>query len=200
MATVTISRQMGSLGCEVAQITATRLHFHLVWRDLINQAARLAGAPEMALAAIDELGLLNVCPSPKICQAYRQAVRQIMEELADKGDVVIVGRAGQVILGARPNVLHVRIIAPFHLRVERIAQQQGISSECAQAQVETSDRYRARYLQRFYRVRWDNPELYHLVINTGLMSVDQAASVIYRAISEFTEAIHSPSPIQSDLP
>lgn len=183
MATITISRQMGSLGSQVAQQTADMLGYRLVWRDLINQAARRAGAPEMALAVIDELRLLGVCPSPQACRAYRCAVEQIMTELAEKGNVVIQGRAGQSVLKDRPDTLHVRIVAPKTLRVERISKKLGITSEYALAQVEASDRYRANYLRRFYKVRWDDPSLYHLVLNTAYLTPQQAGSIICQAVS-----------------
>ena len=81
MAAITISRQLGSLGYDISQAVADQLGYHLVWRDVINRAALRSGTPEVALAAIDELGLLDLCPSPEACQAYRQAVQQIMEEL-----------------------------------------------------------------------------------------------------------------------
>jgi cytidylate kinase len=182
MAVITISRQMGSLGCEVANIVADMLGYRLVWRDLINQAAKIAGAPEMALAAIDELGLFDFSPSPKICLAYRQAVKQVMEDLAQQGNVIIIGRAGQTVLSEWPDSLHVRLIAPLDLRAERIAQRQKITLECARAQVHASDQYRARYLRRCYGIRWENPELYHLVINTGRVTSQQTATIIYQAV------------------
>lgn len=182
MNVITISRQMGSLGRDVARLLADRLGFRLVWRDLINQAALRAGAPEMALAVIDELGLLGIRPSPLICQAYRQAVEQIMRELADEGNIVILGRAGQIILADRTDTFHVRVIAPLEIRISRIAAIENISLECARAQIETSDRYRTRYLRRFYHVRWDDPLLYHLVINSGKISPPVAVDMIANAI------------------
>jgi cytidylate kinase len=168
---------MGSLGRQVARQLADDLNYRMVWRELINQAARRSGVPEMALAAIDELGLLDLCPSPEACEAYRQSVKQVMEELRAQGDVVIVGRAGQVILRNYPDVLHVRLIAPRPLRAERIAQRQSIPLDCALAQVKASDRYRKKYLRRFYDVKWGNPELYHLIINTGKVSTSSAAKL-----------------------
>src|SRR5512135_1529753 len=110
MGVITISRQLGSLGREIASTTAECLGYNLVWRELINDAARRAGAPEAALSSIDELGLLGDCASPRVRRAYRQAVETVMKEFAERDNVVIVGRAGQVILRDRPNVLHVRII------------------------------------------------------------------------------------------
>lgn len=186
---------MGSLGSYVARLTAEILGYRLVWRDLINQAAQRAGAPEMALAAIDELRLFGICPSPQICHAYRRSVEQIMHELADQGNVVIQGRAGHIILKDRIDALHVRIIAPKTVRVERIAQSLGISKECAQAQVEASDRYRANYMRRFYNVRWDDPSSYHLILNTAHLTVEQAGAIISQAVS-----IYMPAPLPHPTP
>ena len=155
MTAITISRQLGSLGDEVGQAVAGRLNFGLVSREVINQAASRAHAPEVALATIDDLGLLDIRPSQKDRRAYQQAVKKVMQELAEAGKIVIIGRAGQVILKDHPNVLHVKVIAPAELRAERLALQQEISIESARAQIEASDNARRNYLRRYYRVRWD---------------------------------------------
>jgi cytidylate kinase len=154
----------------------------MVWREVINEAARRAGAPEMALAAIDDLGLLDLRPSQQALQAYQGAVREVMEDLAAEGAVVIVGRAGQVILGGRPDVLHVRIIAPPKVRVARIASLQEIPWAAARAQVEESDRTRRDYLQRTYHVAWNDPQLYDLVLNTARIPVASAEDLICQAL------------------
>lgn len=185
MSTITVSRQMGSNGYEASQLAADILGYRLVYRELINTAARRAGAPEMALAAIDELGLLNLCPDPAVCQAYRDAVDQVMHEIAGFGNAIIIGRAGQVILKDRPDVIHVRIIAPLPLRADRIANRHQISLECARSRIETSDRSHQRYLQRFYQVRWSDPELYDLTINTARLTPAAAAALVVNCLKEF---------------
>ena len=182
MSAITVSRQLGSLGREVARLVADRLGYRLVWREVINQAARQAGAPEVALATIDELGLLGLNPSHQACDAYVQAVEHIMEALAAEGNIVIVGRAGQVILRDRPDVLHVQVIAPAEVRAGRIARQHGIALEAAQAQIEASDRHRRNYLKRFYHVRWDDPALYDLIVNTSRVTPEAAAELIGAAL------------------
>lgn len=200
MATITVSRQLGSLGFEVAQTAANLLGFRLVWRDVINQAGRIAGSPEAALAAIDDLGLLGICPSPEACQAYRQAVQQIMQELAHQGNVVIIGRAGQQILSGWPEVLHVRVIAPRNLRIERVATRQEISMESAIAQVEASDRRRRSYIKRFYNVQWDDPNLYDLVINTAHLSPTAAAQIIARTVTNPLFSSYEPASPRHETP
>lgn len=184
LSAVTISRQMGSLGYEVAKELAEMLGFRLMWRELINQAALRSGKPEVALATIDELGLLGLCPSQKECKAYLKALKHVIVELADEGSAVIVGRAGQVILHSRLDVLHVRVIAPEEVRADRIARMHDVSLENARAQIEASDDYRRKYLKRFYKVRWDDPELYDLVLNTARVSPGMAANLIREAMQQ----------------
>lgn len=184
---ITISRQMGSLGYETAKIVGARLGFSIVWREIINQAARKAGAPEAALAAIDELGLFGICPSDEECHAYFAALTEVMCALADQSGLIIVGRAGQVILKGRPDVFHVRVIAPQVVRAERIAQANRISMSGAMAQVKQSDRFRKNYLKRFYGVNWNDPELYDLVINTGRTDATTAAELILLALGHWNQ-------------
>jgi cytidylate kinase len=181
--TVTISRQLGSLGRAVAQAVAERLGYRLVWRDLINQAALRAGAPEAALAMIDELGLLGGFASPQACLAYCLAVKQVLGELAAQGRVVILGRAGQVILHATPHTFHVRLIAPLQVRAQRVASQESISLDYALARIQASDRNRRNYLKRFYQANWNDPELYDLIINTARIPVDTAAALICQVLT-----------------
>src|SRR5512146_879462 len=131
MAVITISRQYGSLGNIVANALGQRLGYRVVMRELINQAASAAGAPEVALAVIDELGLLGLSPSEEDYQAYIHAVKYVMQGLADEGNVIIVGRGGQVVLAGRPDVLHVRTVAPVEVRAARLMERHHISLAAA---------------------------------------------------------------------
>lgn len=178
MAVITISRQMGSLGFEIGNLVSDRLGYRIVWRELINEAAQRSGAPDVALAVIDELGLLGVTPSAKNSMAYLEAVRSVVLELAGKGNVVLIGRAGQRILADFPGALHVRLIAPVDLRIQRIAKQQDIPVEAARAQIEASDQHRRQYLKRYYQADWEDPSLYDLMINTGRISSTAACEMI----------------------
>ncbi|NLF00756.1 MAG: cytidylate kinase-like family protein [Anaerolineales bacterium] len=185
MAAITISRQLGSLGSEVAQAVAARLGWRVIWRELINQAAREAGAGEMALATIDDLNLLGLRPRAEVRQAYLDAIARLMDEAASQGKVIILGRAGQVVLRERADTLHMRIIAPLTLRAERVAARQGISLQAAEAQVQASDRARRRYVQRFYHMDWDDSSLYDLIINTRRMAAEPAAELVCLALRHY---------------
>ncbi len=181
MNVVTISRQLGSYGFEIGKSVAEKMGYRLVWRELINQAAIRAGAPDVALAMIDELHLLGMCPSPEKCLAYIAAVGNVLTELAQEGNVVIVGRGGQVVLKDHMDVLHVRIFAPMETRIARVVAARKVTPEAAIAQIQTSDRTRRQYFQRFYQVQWDEPALYDLIINSGRISPAAVAQLICQA-------------------
>jgi cytidylate kinase len=184
---ITISRQLGSLGSETARILGSALGWSVVQRELINQAARQARKPEMALAMIDDLGLLGFKPSAADHSAYRQAVAQVMADLVDQGSVVIVGRAGQAVLHGNPHVLHVRLIAPLEVRCQRIATRHNISPQAAAAQVQASDRRRKGYCRRYYQIDVNDPGHYDLVINTHHLTTHAASELICHAVSALNQ-------------
>jgi len=188
---------MGSLGMEVAQAAADLLRYRRIRQELIQAAALRAGTPEMVLAFIDDLGLLDVCPSPETCRAFRMAIHDLMHDYAAEGGMVIVGRAGQAILKDRLQTLHVRVIAPMDVRIERVSHLQGISPAAARAQIETSDHNRQTYLRRYYQINWNDPSLYHLVLNTAYLTPDQAARLIQAAVVNFRSLDSQPMKTKS---
>ncbi len=186
MGAITISRQMNSQGDELAAQIAQQLGWRRVCRDLINQAALAAGAPEVALAEIDELGFFGLEPSAKEWQAYQSQIERFILDLANEGNVVIVGRGGQVVLRDYPDVLHVRVIAPIETRVTWLQQEKNMLLESARACLEKSDGARGRYLRQSYRANLNDPTLYHLTINTGLLDLPQAANLVAQTFQKAT--------------
>jgi len=191
MPVITISRQFGSLGSQIARESADLLRYRLVWRDLINESALRAGAPGAALAMIDELGLLGISLSKREVQEFRKALRQVMGELYKEDNVVILGRAGQIILRGKRSVLHVRVIAPAKLRAERIAARHQIAYENALAQVKASDENRSKFLKRLFKIDWDDPLLYDLLIDTSQLDVTQSARLITQAVTSLPGKKHA---------
>lgn len=181
MPVITLSREMGSRGDDIAQVVAERLGLQLAGRDLINRAARAAGAPEVALAEIDELGLLGVRPGAAALRLYREKVAEVMAELASAGDVLLVGRSGQLLLADRPGVLHVRIVAPREDRVRLVQERCRIAAEAAAARIDASDRARAAFVRRHHGARWDDPLLYDIVLNTARLDAATVCAIICRA-------------------
>jgi CMP/dCMP kinase len=187
VAAITISRQMSSQGDELAVQVARRLGWRYISRELINKAALAAGAPQVALAEIDELDFLGLRPSPREWRAYREQVEGIIRVLAQVGDIVIVGRGGQVVLRDRPEVLHLRVVAPLEKRVSWLQEAtESLSPQAAEARLLQSDKRRAGYLRHSYKVSPNDPTLYHLTINTGLFDLTQAVGLVVQAFEALT--------------
>ena len=112
---------------------------------------------------------------------YVDLVRQVIREYAETGDVVIVGRGGQVVLRDVPGVLRVRIGASEEVRVARVMERFKVDSKEAERQVRQGDRERSRYMKHFYGVDWQDPKLYDLVLNTDRLALERAVELIIAA-------------------
>jgi CMP/dCMP kinase len=181
VAAITISRQVSSRGDDLAIRVAQQLGWRIISRELINKAALAAGAPQVALAEIDELDFLGLRPAPREWRAYREQVEGIIQVLAEAGNIVIVGRGGQVVLRDRPEVLHLRVVAPLDKRVSWLQTAENLSPQAAEARLLQSDKRRTAYLRRSYKVDPDDPTHYHLTINTGCFDLTQAVGLVVQA-------------------
>src|SRR5438270_6277680 len=130
MSAITISRQYGSGGGEVAARLAQRLQWQLIDHEIVARVAHTLGITEEEASMHDErvegfiaralnalqlaLPVVPVAPTTSPAQyelVYHDALRRVVETTANMGRVVIVGRAGQAFLAHRRNVLHLRIVA-----------------------------------------------------------------------------------------
>jgi hypothetical protein len=109
-------------------------------------------------------------------------LQAVLYDYARKGNVIMVGRGGQVLLRDLPGVLHLRVVAPFELRLRRFMEQEKIDEKQATRILRRSDRDSAGFIQSFFDVDWDNAALYDLVVNTHKISVDAAVKIILESI------------------
>jgi cytidylate kinase len=213
MRVITISREYGSGGGEIAARLARRLGWRLIDHEIVAQVAYRTGIPISQAQAHDEVGesfiarILNSLqfgapeglpvPPPETgitTRIYYQTLQQIMEQLADEGEVVIVGRGGQIILQNRRDALHVRIVAPFTKCVAYVARREGLSEAAARARTLMKNRARARYIQTLYHRNHDDPHLYDLVINTGIIDLEGAVDLICTALTHKARMLTVPEP------
>ena len=128
-------------------------------------------------------------------------VRKAIENAHKMSDTVIVGRGGQIILQESPDVLHVRVETPIEERIQRVRSHPKIANRsfigplearrAALDLIEESDDASADYLKRFYEVDWSDPMLYHILINTGKLSVEQAVPLIVETAKQL-QRDHAP--------
>ena len=128
--------------------------------------------------SLDPVGVEPILNADKVVSFFRHVV----ESLWARDDVVIVGRGSQRILAEKPNTLHLRFIAPIADRIDQVMAGEGVVYSQASKKIETIDKQRAHYLKHYYNADWADARLYHLVVNTSLMSVEQGAKVILTAV------------------
>jgi len=206
MAVITITRQYGAGGSEVARRVAERLHWAVIDNEFVSAVAAQAGLPAEAVAASEErvpsliarLGRALAASSPEMFVPSAAATAEVEEErlvavtervvreAAAQGRVVLVGRGGQAILAGTPNqdALHVYVTAPRDARIGAAMQRLGLSAAEAARAADTTDADRDRYVHRYYGRRRDDPTNYHLVVNTALLGFDGAADVIVCAAGQ----------------
>ena len=102
----------------------------------------------------------------------------VIRGLAHEGNVLIVGRGGQILLKDHPGTLHVQTVAPLAKRVEVVMSRYGLSERDAQQRVRASDRARFDYVRRYHDADWLDPTLYHLVLNTASLPAPAAVKLI----------------------
>jgi cytidylate kinase len=115
-------------------------------------------------------------------QTVIQYATETMLRLARSGNVIIIGWGSNVIMAKLPNALHVRLVAPLDRRVEHARKSYGLTENEAHKFCVNEDRARERYFKKYFGADISDPLLYHLVINTGVVSYDDAAKLIGDAL------------------
>ncbi len=178
MAIITISRQTGSLGDEVAKALADQLGYERVEKSQIAAVLSEHGFSASDVDKYDEKNpslLQHLSMQKKI---FEHLIRAAVYEFAAKEHVVIVGRGAQVILKGVPGTLHVRVIAPYARRVDRLVEQKGNDLQNAQWAIRQSDRNSSGYIHTYFNADWDDSELYDLVLNTRTMTPETCVELV----------------------
>jgi cytidylate kinase len=183
---VTVEREYGCGGGEIAQRLAERLGWKLWDQLLTEEIAHLAHCPQAVVQQREERtdplyyrliksfmrgsyeGSLN---APKLNLVDSENILKITQRVvlhaASKGDCVIVGRGSQLFLSNRPDAFRVFLYAPREDKVRRLLSR-GKSERDAQELVDTVDRERAGFLEKYFHVVWPDRAVYHVMINTAV--------------------------------
>ena len=115
-------------------------------------------------------------------EKYIEGIRKVMGDLAEGGNVVIVGRGGYIILRDVPTVLRVGVVANRDDRIATIMERERLDRDQAEKTIQARDQARAYYFKRFFGlVDPDRPELYHLVVNTSDVGLEYATELVIHA-------------------
>lgn len=109
------------------------------------------------------------------------AVGDVIRALARAGDTMVLGQGAQALLRETPAACHILFVAPVELRVANVAKRHNLKEADARRSVRAHDEARKDYLARYHNVRWLDPLLYDLVINTQRVPSDVAVGLVVAA-------------------
>jgi Cytidylate kinase-like family len=193
---VTVEREYGSGGGEIAQLLADRLGWKLWDQLLTEEIARMVDCPKSIVESHEERndplyyrlfksfmrgsyeGSIN---APKLKMVDSECVlritRNVVLKVAEIGNCVIVGRGSQHFLENRTDTLRVFLYASTEEKVRRVAAR-GHSEAEARELVETVDRDRVAYIQKYFKVEWPTRWLYHIMLNTSVGEINVVDAII----------------------
>jgi cytidylate kinase len=201
MPIVTISRQFGAGGSSVAGLVASELGAEVVDKKLIEEVARRLSIRPSDVEAEDErprtllerlvrsfsvlepgFGMGWTPPYPDPLYDSRKDIihltENVIREVAEGGNVVIVGRGAGFVLRDRPGVYRVFLRAPDDARVKTLMAREGFSDAEARRKMHETDSNRAAYIKQLYGHDWCDVDEYDLILNTGRISYETAAQMI----------------------
>jgi cytidylate kinase len=183
---ITVEREYGCGGGEIADLLAKQLGWKLWDQLLTEEIARLANCPKAVVEVREErtdplyyrlfksflrgsyegsinAHKLNLVDSENIIKI----TERVVQHAAKTGNCVIVGRGSQHFLRSRPDTLRVFLYAPREDKVLRLLAR-GKSEKDAQQLVDTVDRERGDFIQKYFGVEWPDRAIYHSMINTAI--------------------------------
>jgi cytidylate kinase len=212
MRAVTISREYGSGGGEIAARLAKRLGWQLIHHQIVMQVAKALGVTQQDAEAHDEhaeglvarvlYGLSAIQPPMPggvpidlsiDSRSYDEARTRAVEGAIAAGQVVIVGRGAQVLLADRRDVLHVRVVAPLEQRIAYVMKREGLDRAAAQARIQQKDRDRLRFLMTAHHRNAEDAHLYDIVVNTGVLDLDSVVEMLVAAIERKAARLSTPA-------
>lgn len=202
--TITISRQIGSGAAYIGYSVAKKLGFTYIDREILRQAAERLGTDPGALEHLEERspGLIEKLtkgfsfgmPEISVPLPQKRLVdhkelfvleNKIMNEIADRHQAVIVGRAGFHALKDRPEVFRVFIHAPQEFRIKRILEaQKNNDIKKVQDRVKESDQARARFVREMTGKEWTDARNYHLCLDSSSFDLSSIAALIVQLVMQ----------------
>ena len=204
MPIVTISRQYGSGGSEVAERVAKALGWHLYDNAMVDEVARRLGMSTEEVSAREERvpslperiatamarGVPEVMPTVADLatepseERIVEVTKRVIEEAVHAGPAVLVGRGAQCMLAARADALHVFCYAPPDALVSYVITNLGVAPGDARRTVDAKNHEREQYVKRYWKRNWRDLTNYHLCVNTAWLGLDGAAEVIVQLARE----------------
>ncbi len=188
---VTVSRQHGAHGAEVARQLAADLGFQLFDREILHRIAESAHLSERVVETLDEKTrdlltdwLTAVTSSAYLSPAeYHTHLWHVVAALAQHGGAVILGRGAHLILGPQ-RALRVFVVAPLETRVRTVQEREGVSERDARHRILEVESERRAFLLRHFHAEFADPTGFDVVVNTAALGVSGAVRSIKGVLAE----------------
>ncbi len=187
---VTIGREFGSGGKEIAQKLAERLGIKYYDKDLVTLAAKQRGISDDVVADAEEnipsIWDVNAVGLPIFQDRLFQIQSNIILEIAEQeAPCIIVGRCADYVLRDCPNVLNVFIHANKEFRIRRIMDTKSLAYPEAKASVKKTDKTRRAYYQFYTDRKWGTGTDYDILLSSSTLGVDTCVDILYAAIQAY---------------
>ncbi len=202
MAVITISRQFGAGGKTLGKRLADALKYSFVDEDIIHMIAKAANVSAGWVESVEkEAGgrlsriVSKIVSKPLLERVIKDERGYIDEEIyidylvilisqmAEDGNIIFLDRGSQYILNDLPGAFHVLLINTFENRVRFIMERYGLSESRAGQMVRTEEKRRASLYRKIGKQDYDQPELYHLVVNMARLDLDSATRLILNMVN-----------------
>ena len=210
---ITVEREYGCGGGEIAQLLANRLEWKLWDQALTEEIARLAECPKAVVLVREEKndplyyrlfksflrgsfeGSINAHKLKLVdSESILKITRHVVCRVAGEGNCVIVGRGAQHFLENRDDTLRVFLYAPRQDKIRRVIGRGNTEHE-AEELVDRVDQERMDFIQRYFHVEWPTRHLYHLMLNTSI-----GEETVVQTILAFAELLESKPAVAPNLP
>ena len=197
---ITVSREFGAGGSDLARMLGERLGWPVLDHELVFRCAKRLNIDTAAVERMHECSpsllarlsaALLVAPpeAPGIDTSHllridsiAEAAHESIREAAEHPPLIVVGHGTQCLFATRRDALHVRRVAPMDVRITRLRDRYGWNAAVATAKAKQMDDDRRRYVQRYFHTDLRDPMLYDVQINTGRMTVEEAVIVVERMV------------------
>ncbi|HOF05719.1 MAG TPA: cytidylate kinase-like family protein [Syntrophales bacterium] len=185
---ITVSREPGAGGSEIARILAADLKMDLIGGQIISRVAESANMSEKVVKTLDEKNVTkldswinSLFTSRHLWpDVYLQHLTKVIGTIGEHGNAIIVGRGAQFILPP-DRIFRVRFIAPFDKRVLRVMKNRNCTGAEAEGYIIKTDSDRAAFIKKYFNEDITDPANYDLVVNTAILSCEEAADMVKKA-------------------
>jgi cytidylate kinase len=203
---ITIARQHGALGMELARRLAEELKLDLFDREIIHRIAESSHLSERVVASLDEKNrelltdwLAAVASRDYLSPAeYRYHLTRVVGAIAHQGGAVIIGRGGNLILGPG-EALRVLVVGPLEVRVRRLMEREALSDREARRRIQEVEADQRAFLMKYFHTDFPAPESFDVMVNPIVLGLEGCVRVVTSAIAALparrsSDALHERRP------